>query len=384
MGKTLIVGAGITGAVTAHLLQEAKRASRIASDVIVWEKNNIVGGRMMARSFRKNRQVHVDMGAQYLTRFTHTNDDIRELLVQANKLAPFDDSRILPDAKRLHESSAIKDHTVSPDSHGLRSIVEYLLKDTPTRLSKEVDRYEILNKNEIKVIATDGDEVVVNDLVFTCPIPAVLPILRASDYDKARIEENTSLSDVKYSKRFAIAFLFDKSIAAQVKQLGWTAKYVSADEDSIIRYLCWDNLKKDATSEDHFTLLVHTGVPFGEQYIDRKDQDEEVLATVRASLKKLLPFLPSEEDTIVHRWRYPTRCSENRRTCKSTKALVIRRHSQVVKPHDDPLVPSLVLNSSLNIYLAGDAFLGSTFDKCLLSAKSVVEMLSQRHGASSL
>ncbi|DBA03734.1 TPA: hypothetical protein N0F65_004151 [Lagenidium giganteum] len=158
------------------------------------------------------------------------------------------------------------------------------------------------------------------------------------------------------------AFLFDKSIAAQVKQLGWTAKYVSADEDSIIRYLCWDNLKKDATSEDHFTLLVHTGVPFGEQYIDRKDQDEEVLATVRASLKKLLPFLPSEEDTIVHRWR----------------------HSQVVKPHDDPLVPSLVLNSSLNIYLAGDAFLGSTFDKCLLSAKSVVEMLSQRHGASSL
>lgn len=49
--KVGVVGAGITGAALAHLLQQeaVKRSLKAVPEVVVWEKNNIAGGRMMAR-----------------------------------------------------------------------------------------------------------------------------------------------------------------------------------------------------------------------------------------------------------------------------------------------------------------------------------------------
>lgn len=46
MAATLVVGAGLTGAALARLLRLAGCAK---GDVIVWDKNTIVGGRAMAR-----------------------------------------------------------------------------------------------------------------------------------------------------------------------------------------------------------------------------------------------------------------------------------------------------------------------------------------------
>lgn len=111
---------------------------------------------------------------------------------------------------------------------------------------------------------------------------------------------------VQYSQRFALAYLFDAKIAKQVQELGWTSKYVSSDEDDVVRYLCWDNLKKQSSAgveSPHFSLLVHTSVPFGVKHMDNKQQNDEIVATVTKSVKKLLPFLPAEEDVILHRWR---------------------------------------------------------------------------------
>lgn len=48
-GKVMVVGAGVTGAALSHLLQDAHVALKHMPEVVVWEKNNIVGGRMMAR-----------------------------------------------------------------------------------------------------------------------------------------------------------------------------------------------------------------------------------------------------------------------------------------------------------------------------------------------
>lgn len=53
--KTLIVGAGFTGGALARLLRDAKRAGAYASDVLVWEKNSIAGGRAMARYVARNQ-----------------------------------------------------------------------------------------------------------------------------------------------------------------------------------------------------------------------------------------------------------------------------------------------------------------------------------------
>lgn len=47
--KVLVVGAGVTGAALSHLLQDAKQTLKHVPEVVVWEKHNVAGGRMMAR-----------------------------------------------------------------------------------------------------------------------------------------------------------------------------------------------------------------------------------------------------------------------------------------------------------------------------------------------
>uniref|UniRef100_K3WAW0 Amine oxidase domain-containing protein n=1 Tax=Globisporangium ultimum (strain ATCC 200006 / CBS 805.95 / DAOM BR144) TaxID=431595 RepID=K3WAW0_GLOUD len=361
--KVLVVGAGVTGAALSHLLQDAKQALKYVPDVVVWEKNNIAGGRMMARSFRKNRSVHVDIGAQYLTKFTTANDDFRARLVQKHELVPFDESAIAQDsyhqARRTDASDGkpLLDHAICPDALGFRSMVQELLEGTPTILSQELERFEVLNDTQIKVVSVDGREEMVNNLVLTCPVPNVLPILDKSTAFPARAAELEALAAVQYSQRFALAYLFNGEIASQVQKLGWISKYVSEEEDDVVRYLCWDNLKKQrSTGENpYFTLLVHTSVPFGVKNMDNKRENDEILATITKSVKKILPFLPDEEDVIMHRWRI----------------------SQVTKPYREASIPALVISESPKIVLAGDAFLGSTFDNCLLSAKAAANIITK-------
>ena len=101
--------------------------------------------------------------------------------------------------------------------------------------------------------------------------------------------------------------ILDKSAVAvdpaQLEALKWTAKYVTQDEDDVVRYLCWDNLKKadEGAEQDHFALLVHTSVPYGIAHMD--DQNDAIIATIAKSVRKLLPFLPQEQDLLLHRWR---------------------------------------------------------------------------------
>ncbi|TMW60052.1 hypothetical protein Poli38472_000094 [Pythium oligandrum] len=355
MARVLVVGAGVTGAALARLLHDAKTSTKYAGQVLVWEKSNITGGRMMARSFRKNRHVHVDFGAQYLTKFKSANDDIRELLVANGKLVNFEDSRIAQESSRAPSPDA--EHTVSPDNLGFRSMVDFLLSDATVQVERGVERFDITSDGQVTVYSTDGHVETVDDLVLTCPIPNVLSILEKSHFQPAP-EVLAALQAVQYSQRFAVAYLFDQSIAKSVQDLQWTSKYVGAEEDEVVRFLCWDTLKKGTSTQDGYALLVHTGVPFGLQHMDAKDKNDEILATITRSVQKLLPFLPDPVDTTLHRWRV----------------------SQTFKPFHDPAspsssVPALVLHASPRIILAGDAFLGSGFDNCLLSAKHTASIL---------
>lgn len=132
----------------------------------------------------------------------------------------------------------------------------------------------------------------------------MLSILEKSSSFAAPPAVLEALKAVQYSQRFALAYLFDAGIASRVGELGWTSKYVSKDEDDVVRYLCWDNLKKQTSTRDgHYALLVHTTVPFGVKHMDNKEQSDEVVATVTKSVKKLLPFLPDAQDVLLHRWR---------------------------------------------------------------------------------
>ncbi|KAL3670022.1 hypothetical protein V7S43_005393 [Phytophthora oleae] len=362
--RTLIVGGGLTGAALARLLQEAKLSRGYVSDVMVWDHNSILGGRVMARSFPKQRDVHVDMGAQYWTPKSDRNDDFRQKLTQSGRLVPFAENEIADDPHK----GTVKSHLVSPDGKGFRAMVEYLLEGTETKLSTHLESFQVLDDKRIQVTSNDGKEEVVDELVLTCPIPNVLSILKKSNTFHVAPEIMRALEGVTYSQRFAAAYVFDeKNAVPAVEELVWTAKYVPSDESDIIRFVCWDHRKKRASDKSPPALIVHTSVAFGSTFIDDTRHNDEILAIITKALREVLPSLPAEHDARLHRWRI----------------------SQVTVPYHDPSSAegedpkaALVLSANPRIIIAGDSFLGSGFDNCLLSAKTAANLLQDSIGSS--
>ena len=63
--RVLIVGAGLTAAVTSALIKQQLPSESI--EVHVWEKSRGIGGRMNTNR-SPDRQASVDLGAQYITK----------------------------------------------------------------------------------------------------------------------------------------------------------------------------------------------------------------------------------------------------------------------------------------------------------------------------
>ena len=63
--RLLIVGAGLTGSVTASLLR--RKFPKDALNITFWEKSRGAGGRMNTNRSASDSRCTVDLGAQYVT-----------------------------------------------------------------------------------------------------------------------------------------------------------------------------------------------------------------------------------------------------------------------------------------------------------------------------
>ncbi|RLN61757.1 hypothetical protein BBJ29_001368 [Phytophthora kernoviae] len=241
-------------------------------------------------------------------------------------------------------------------------MVEHLLEGTKTCLLTQLESFKVLDEKRIQVRTSEGMEEIVNELVLTCPTPNVLAILEKSKSFQVTPQTLQALERVTYSQRFAAAYLFNEETADRVQELGWTARYVANHESEIIRFVCWDHLKKNANRKSQPALIVHTSVAFGSTFMDDTRPNDEILNIITKSLREILPTLPTKLDARLHRWRI----------------------SQVTEPYHDPSnanedesPAALVLSSHPRIIVAGDSFQGSNFDNCLLSAKTAVKLLLQ-------
>ena len=62
--KILVVGAGITGALSSNLIRQTLKGN---ATIEVWEKSRGVGGRMNSSRMNSDSKLSCDMGAQYIT-----------------------------------------------------------------------------------------------------------------------------------------------------------------------------------------------------------------------------------------------------------------------------------------------------------------------------
>lgn len=330
--KILLVGTGLTSAVTGLFL----RSYVSQAFLVVWDKARGIGGRMSTSRSSSDDSCIADLGAQYITTTDETiknNSDIYEPLFTEGIIEPMKCNVV-----GMRENDGLKNF-VTP--HGMSSVVKYLLKKAEiNEICFEHHITEIsMDKSKWIVKTTSGTEDYFDIIILTMPVPQILEL---GGSIKEILSENTNvlagLKSVEYSSRYALGLFYNKPVPAT-----WDAQYINGD---IFRYVAMDNKKRNR-NEDACAVVFHTSIEYGRNHLNSP------LSTVQSELMshvgELFPEWPRPKAVKCHKWKY----------------------SQVLKSY--PGAPGCVVISEAPILIAGgDGFVGSNFDNCLTSAKSVV------------
>ena len=355
MKDLLVVGSGITGALTAALLSRAVPGLSLT----VWDKARGAGGRMSTHRDPGHAALHVDMGAQYISKFRPKpsesaayrmlKEDTYAELLAGRLLQPFCGAI---EGERSDPQNPIEGNYVAPK--GMCSIAAYFLSQSRASVAylqhlKKIDA----RGNRAYCETTSGVGADFDAVVLTMPVPQILT-LQGDVLQQLGACARTNLEAVTYSSRYALGLVFNTDTQSRPKY-EWSAKYI---DHPIIRFVCWDSSKRgcysDETGTEHQgeTLLVHTSVPFAVEHLEMDKPRIEAL--IRAMLAEVLPDLPQPQHTHLVCWRY----------------------SQVHAPYVD--CPGVVELCREPLVLAtGDGFVRSNFEGCLYAAHSTMQAIVQ-------
>lgn len=205
----------------------------------------------------------------------------------------------------------------------LASDVHVILNERVTQLRRDGERWAVTFES-LRTELTD-------EIIFTCPVPQTLEILKASSIDFA-----LELKDVTYSK--AIVLLIENSPSP----FAFTAHgYIEPKSSSIFSIA--DQFEKGLSKTN--ALAVTLDAESSEKLFD--SPEAEVITEALADLKKHSPGF--EPGTIqIKKWRY----------CQVQKTL-----------------GELFTQVSPGVYLAGDGFGGASLNGAARSANALGEHL---------
>ena len=356
MARVLLVGGGLTSAVTATLIRQTCELANI--ELCVWDKARGFGGRMSTSrlSSNKNSNCLADLGAQYITATPHyasLHSKYYDELKSSKLLTPLK----LPIENKKSYNDGTTDY-ICP--LGSSSLVKHFFNKSHTEVNFGMRVSKIENDAKLwRVYTETGDVECFDALILTIPVPQVLELLGNSPGTNLIGNNETSqLEKVQYSSRYAIALLFDgdnekeqEIIKNEVKlKDGACAKYIY--DDGIFRYVSLDSYKRNNTfnapDSDKVPLSVvfHTSVPFGIKHVEQNPDDMKPL--LLKHIKELFPDWPEPTAVKCQKWRY----------------------SQVRTPY--PGEPGCVeLHKGPLLLIGGDAFTHSNFDGCIDSAEAL-------------
>lgn len=356
--EVLIVGAGLTGSLIASAISKACNTSKLT----VWEKAGWVGGRTLTYR-HPTSQLHVDMGAQYISRsttppspnckYTRLKDNLYEELLSSGVLVPFCGA-IDGVNEDLTIAKSIQNY-VAPK--GFSSIVEHFLAQSRAdlflgyHLSEVSFRANNLHSTPYKsnCKCTRDKSGQFDIVILTMPTPELLEI--KGDLFKNK-ELQSSLSSVSYAPRYALGLFYKENIPITK----WSSKYFEADCDdpsgAVIRYASWGTGMKGCEdgSRAGCTLLLHSGVEFATRH--QETDGDRVTREMMIKLEKLLPGLPLPSQSHLVNWKYA-------------------RANRVPIYHDTP--GCLVLSLDPMVVATGDGLCDSNFESCVKAAMVTVE-----------
>jgi predicted NAD/FAD-dependent oxidoreductase len=274
-GRTLILGAGISGLLAGKIL------SRAGQEVTILEKSRGVGGRMATRRFEAGVFDH---GAQFFTVRDSRFRDWVNLWMQEGVARVWSGG--------FSNAGALPNKTGHPRYRGLTgmtSIAKYLAQGLDIQLQTRV---ELLSVDDGVWLAQsdDGKEFEGNHLILTAPVPQSLRLLEAGKVSLPK-REKEQLQNLQYHPCIAVLALLDGSSAIP------TPGGLRLDHGPI-QWL-GDNTQKGISPKAN-AVTLHASADFSDQNFD---QVPEMLAEQLIRIAQ--PWLGSNVlDWQIHKWRY--------------------------------------------------------------------------------
>eukprot|EP00927_Polykrikos_kofoidii_P024381 TRINITY_DN22187_c0_g1_i1.p1 TRINITY_DN22187_c0_g1~~TRINITY_DN22187_c0_g1_i1.p1 ORF type:complete len:433 (-),score=67.67 TRINITY_DN22187_c0_g1_i1:102-1373(-) len=386
--QVLIVGAGMTGSLLAHFLKDA------GVTVEVLEKSRGAGGRMMTRSFRRGDRsapplARADIGAQYITTKSSAGHPVLgpvyAQLVNRGLLVPFTGEVAGPNPYSAAAAEARPSPAadgVGPLRHyaapqGLQSIVEHFLA-ADVAYEANVEEVSVTGDGAVQTRlagATGSVEVAPKSVVvFTQPVPQVLgsskfPV-KGNFLEQANETVVNGLRQVQYSSRYAAAFFFEEGSLEW--PYSWTAHYFQSGD---VRYVAFDSQKRGADGESASSVVVHSAVPLGIEFLDDAEPFAAPAERLRRDVAQKLPEIAWDKasDVKVHKWRYS---QVYKAFCgvSPSPSWTWDASAEVIAPAPG-FVTLFETRQALGL-LSGDAFApSSNFEGCIFSAKQTASAI---------
>jgi predicted NAD/FAD-dependent oxidoreductase len=323
-GKTLIIGAGISGLFAGQIL------SRAGHPVTIFEKSRGVGGRMATRRLKNGVFDH---GAQFFTVRDPQFQSWVDLWVQQGKAVEW--TRSFSNPGDVPETNG---HPRYRGANGMTAIPKELSKDLDIYLQTRVK--SISRPGELWIAeAEDGKVFDASQLVLTAPVSQSLRLLKTGGVSLPD-REMESLQSIQYHPCIAVLVLLDGP--SKIPPPGGIKL-----DSSPIQWLA-DNTQK-GISPKSTAVTIHAAVDFSVQNFDQApDQLADTLITAAK------PWLGDDiQDWQLHKWRY----------------------SQTVQFYPGRF---LEIQGPPPLFFAGDGFGGPRVEGAVLSGMAVAFQLLER------
>jgi renalase len=317
----IIVGGGITGLITATILQ------RRGINVTVLDKGKGIGGRLATRHMSHEPSIEgvFDYGAQY---FSVSDSQFQVWVNEWLKQGI---------VKEWCQGFGISDGKPRYCGvKGTRAIAEYLAQGLDVHTNTKV--VDIAYDSQWLVKTEDAQEYLGEMLLLTPPVPQSLDLLDAS-LMVLPLDVRFALENVNYHRCIALLALLEKpssiplpgGIALEDKNLAWLG----------------DNHQK-GISPNGYAVTLHASTSFSDYYWE-SDDDEIAYKLLSAAADYLdSPVIKYQ----VHRWRYSL-----------PKTLHLEPYLDV---------------SEIPLLFAGDAFVAHNLEGAVLSGIAVGELIGKR------
>ena len=321
MSNFCVIGSGISGATIANLLNKKH-------SVDLFDKARGPGGRASFKRLDKTKGF--DHGTQYISPKTLAFKKFLEKLIKKKVLKNWSGKHLFLNKSKKE----IKNHKKIIGRKGNNDISKYLLKNIKCSYFHELKKIDYKQKKWFLTFS-NGEKKIYNKLILTCPFEQLYKLSKKfikNPFIKSRVKMDANITVmivIKKTKSNISSYFFDDQI------LGWAAK---------------ENSKKRFKSNVDLWTLQSTH-NWANKNINKNRENKDV----------------NSQTLIDHFFRLTD--------IKKTKVLFSLNHGWKYSSNSDPLNIKSYWNSSLNLGVCADWFVGPRLEAGWISAHDLYKKI---------